>query len=402
MSSVSSRTVYRAGSMDSILSVLFEDLTKSSQFGAACIYTQDSSGGQGRIAGFFGVPPHEQETVRTALWQSGLWAVGASGVLGQASPDAAGTFGRIIGACFVAAIPLVSQSDARGLLILWDRRPDASSRVRDLVLRTVSTAVWWDSAGSQGNGADLILPANGAQNDKRLHKAKESVFELISLVSHELRTPLTGLSAHAQALLDYWDRFGDDDKRRSIASITRHCSRLEHLVNDLLLLSRVEAGIGLDLDLAPLDLAELVKQVVETASDMYSDYVLEWSAAEAVPQVLGDRSRLEQVLVNLLDNSAKYSPKGAAVRVSVMEHQGGAQLSVSDQGAGIAASDLPRLFQRYQRLGGADHREVYGTGIGLYLCRLIVEAHGGRIWAESPGPGQGSTFTLWLPRVALP
>jgi len=135
-----------------------------------------------------------------------------------------------------------------------------------------------------------------AQEDKRLRQAKESGFELISLVSHELRTPLTGISAHAQALLDYWDRFGDEDKRRSIVSIARLCSRLEHLVNDLLVLSRVEAGFGLDLDLAPVDLAELVKQVVDTARDMYPNHVLEWTPPESVPQVQGDRSRLEQVL----------------------------------------------------------------------------------------------------------
>lgn len=401
-SSMSSRWVYRASDVDSTVGVLFEGLMKLSQLEGACICSQGSSGDQVRIAAFFGVPPEKQETVRAALRQSGLWALGTAGSSGEAGPDAAGTFGRIIGAGFVAAVPLASQSGSRGLLVLWDRRPDAGSRVRDLVLQNAGGAVWWDCETSQGNGTDQIPPSDLAQENGRLQQVGTFNYDLASLFSHELRTPLASISAHTWALLDYWDRFGDEDKRRSIVSIARHCSRLERLVSDLLVLSRVEAGVSLELDLAPVDLVELVKQVVEDARDMYPDHVLEWAGPEAVPHIQGDRSRLEQVLVNLIDNGVKYSPGGTAVRVLVAEEQRGLQVSVTDQGAGIAASDLPRLFQRYQRLGGASYGGRPGTGIGLYLCRLIVEAHGGRICAESPGPGKGSTFTYWLPKGTTP
>jgi signal transduction histidine kinase len=165
------------------------------------------------------------------------------------------------------------------------------------------------------------------------------------------------------------------------------------MVNDLLDLTRSDAG-GLPLDLEPCDLVGLTRETA--AAQGHPEDRIAVIADEEVLVGTWDPWRLEQVLTNLIGNALRFSPPGAPVTIRVGRHDAEAIVAVSDQGEGIESSELERIFERFYR---SRRTERAGFGIGLALCRRIAEEHGGRIWAESAGPGHGSTFTMALPLV---
>jgi signal transduction histidine kinase len=183
---------------------------------------------------------------------------------------------------------------------------------------------------------------------------------------------------------------------RAVNVIVSQVDQLERRLSDLTDLSRLEAG-RLTLERRPADLVELVHAAVEQARGQSDRHQFRVEAPDRPVVGSWDRDRIGQVLTNLLTNAIKYSPQGGEVVVRVAEHGGEAVLSVSDQGLGIAPSDLPRLFERFYRApdSGATAR---GLGLGLYIVKELVETHGGRIVAESAGEGRGSTFTVSLPQ----
>jgi signal transduction histidine kinase len=166
------------------------------------------------------------------------------------------------------------------------------------------------------------------------------------------------------------------------------------MLNLLLDLTRVEAG-RLDLCLESMDLVAAIARVVASVQALSTDHTIHVNAARRV-EGIWDAARLEQVMQNLLTNAIKYTPSGGAVTVTVHEESDQVTVSVSDTGLGIPAEDLPHLFNRFYRV--ARTRGLEGSGLGLYVCQGIIAAHGGRIWATSDGPGQGSTFWFSLSR----
>jgi two-component system sensor histidine kinase VicK len=174
--------------------------------------------------------------------------------------------------------------------------------------------------------------------------------------------------------------------------VVAEAGRLRALVLELLDAARVEQGSFVGAR-APVDLVELAR----AAGDRHGDR-RHPCAVEADGPVVADvdRPRVEQLLDNLLENAVKYSPDGGPVVVRVWTEDGAARLSVSDRGIGVPAADLPYLFDRFRRAANVDDRQFAGLGLGLYICRGIVEGHGGRIWAESP-PGAGATVHVVLP-----
>jgi signal transduction histidine kinase len=208
------------------------------------------------------------------------------------------------------------------------------------------------------------------------------------MVSHDLRGPLTVLRATAQLL----HRRATTD-HRAIETILRQADRMNRLIDDLSGIVQLETGT-LVLNLQEVDLLALARREAEAIQAQTSHHLVR--VESSVPAAIGtwDPERLGQVLQNVLDNAVKYSPEGGEILVRITSAPGEIRLSVSDQGAGIAPADLPRLFERYYRAHGGNH--TAGLGLGLYIARMLVEAHGGRIWAEST-PGQGSTFTIALP-----
>ncbi|MCW5852560.1 MAG: HAMP domain-containing histidine kinase, partial [Anaerolineae bacterium] len=175
--------------------------------------------------------------------------------------------------------------------------------------------------------------------------------------------------------------------------IIREAKRLARLVRELLDASRVEQGRLLGVR-EPMDLVAVAREVCESWS--FDHHRCSIDTAEPVEGEF-DRARMMQLLENLVENAVKYSPEGGEIHIHVWREDGQANLTVSDQGIGIAPADLPTLFERFQRGSNVDDRRFAGMGLGLFICRGIVEQHGGRIWASSPGIGHGSTFHVALP-----
>jgi signal transduction histidine kinase len=219
--------------------------------------------------------------------------------------------------------------------------------------------------------------------------------DVVSTVSHELRSPLTSVKGYTSLLLHRWDRLPDDQKRLMLEQVHHDADRVTRLVGELLDISRLETG-RLVLRRQMVDLAALARSVVDTVGMAYPELRGEVDVAPDVPAVYADPDKLEQVLTNLVENAAKYGdPVG--VRVVGRVDDGRVSVSVSDRGPGIAPDDLPRVFTKFFR---REHGRPTGTGLGLWISRGLVEAHGGRLTVAS-NPGEGATFCFTLPATAF-
>ncbi|NOX62331.1 MAG: HAMP domain-containing protein [Chloroflexi bacterium] len=226
---------------------------------------------------------------------------------------------------------------------------------------------------------------------------------MISDIAHELRTPLTLLQGNLEAMLDGYYELS----RENIAALHQDVLMMARLVNDLRVLSMAEAG-QLSLLREQVDAADMVARVSESfrAQADEKDVRLATEIDADVPPVMGDEQRLAQVLSNILANALRHTPAGGEVRVRCKKtkapDQDGrtrewVQISVVDTGEGISSDDLPYVFERFYRADKSRSRAAGGAGLGLAIAKQLVEAHGGRIWAESEGPGRGSAFTFILP-----
>jgi signal transduction histidine kinase len=223
--------------------------------------------------------------------------------------------------------------------------------------------------------------------------------ELLSTVSHELRTPLGSIKGYATTLLTHGNKLRKDEQREFLEIIDSEADRLRDLIENLLDLSRLEAGV-LRIDREPVRLGPTAREVtrkVQLATPKHV-LVLDWPADD--PLVNADRRRIYQVVQNLLTNAVKYSPDGGNITLSAACKAREVVISVTDEGLGMPAAELERIFDRFHRVQSSVSRAIGGTGLGLAICKGLVEAHGGRIWAESGGEGTGSTFRFTLPLLA--
>lgn len=220
--------------------------------------------------------------------------------------------------------------------------------------------------------------------------------EFLALLSHELRAPL-GTVLLWLGLLKQGGSDADET-RRAVEIMDRSARTLEQIVEDLVHASRIAAG-GLTLSLERIDLVRVVQQAVDAAlgDAAITGLRLNWSAAAEPIWVLGDAGRLQQAVSNLLSNSIKFTPPGGRVDVCLDLGDQGARLRVSDTGEGMSSGFLPFAFGRFRQQDTTSTRAHHGLGLGLYVVRHVVEHHGGRVLAESPGPACGSTFTVLLP-----
>ena len=219
--------------------------------------------------------------------------------------------------------------------------------------------------------------------------------EFVSSVSHELRTPLTSISGYVELLLEDEP---DEEKRGYLAIVDRNAHRLLGLVSDLLFTARLQEG-RLELERSEVDLTELVRHAVESAQPRAeSSAVLFEVELEPVALVLGEQVRLAQLLDNLVSNAIKFTPQGGRVTVRLTGGDGVARIEVTDTGIGIPDQEREKLFERFFRSQTALERQIQGTGLGLYISKAIVEAHGGRIGVHSR-EGLGTTFVVELPTV---
>jgi signal transduction histidine kinase len=224
--------------------------------------------------------------------------------------------------------------------------------------------------------------------------AEEIKSTFISIISHELRTPVTLIKGYASTLRRddaKWDR---TVVRDSLAVIEEEADRLSKMIDDLLDASRLQAG-GITLNRADVSLPALAGRVAERFTPQSQKHSIVTDFPSKFPVILGDETRLDQVLVNLVSNSLKYAPKGE-IKISGAVRPEQVIICVSDEGPGIDTRDLPHIFDRFYRSTNAA-KQTKGAGLGLYLARAIVEAHGGRIWAE-PKPDEGARICFSLPR----
>jgi PAS domain S-box-containing protein len=243
----------------------------------------------------------------------------------------------------------------------------------------------------EGNVIGVSKIARDITEQKRDEQRKN---DFIGMASHELKTPLTSLNALVQALQMKLKNSADPFVPNALSKANQQTKKMTSLINGFLNVSRLESG-KLEMHKQPFDLVQLVEEQLDETRLTSSVHDFQFNAVAPIA-VYGDRGKIDSVISNLLSNAVKYSPNGKIVTIRCTVENNVAVLSIRDEGMGIDAEDLPKIFDRYYRVGTEHTKHIAGFGIGLYLCAEIIERHDGRIWAESK-KGVGSTFYFTLP-----
>ncbi len=287
-----------------------------------------------------------------------------------------------VGITSILWVPLSSRGTVIGVMTLASARDGRQYDLRDLAL-----------------AEELARRSANAVDNARLYaRAREAVRardEVLGMVSHDLRNPIATISMTSELLLDL--ELQPAEQRKHLEIIQRTVKGLNRFIQDLLDVSQTESG-QLAVERQPVEPAELIREACEMMQPLIQaeSQRLECRVERDLPVVEADPSRLHQVLSNLLGNSLKFAGAGGLIRIEVGRHQEGVRFSVIDNGPGIPAEALPRLFDRHWRARETAHR---GAGLGLAIARGIVEAHGGRIWVESE-IGKGTAFHFSIPLAA--
>ena len=318
---------------------------------------------------------------------------GARDTVGPGDPD--GLVALDLG--WVLAVPIVAGGRLLGVLATGGQggHPDDH-------LRRMAEAVA-ERAGPALQNAQLWSDLQDRMS--REQAAQRIKDDFLSIVSHELRTPLTSIQGYSQLLEGRLrsERDGESKEMAHLRVIRSQVGRMRRLVDDLLDVSRIDRRGGVSIETTDFDLADEVREAVARVQREHRDRTIE----VRVPDALGvhaDRDRLDQVLSNLLENAVKYSPDGGPITVVAERRGGEVEVRVADVGLGISAEHRENVFERfYQADGDAGRRRFGGLGLGLYISRAIIDAHGGRIWAAAnEEAGRGSVFGFRIPRVAMP
>lgn len=279
----------------------------------------------------------------------------------------------------------------------WPLTPNASLYVEGDLVRSAGPALPVGITYAPLLSADgLLLNVIALVRDiTRFREAEELKSTFVSVVSHELKTPVALIKGYVSTLRREdasWDREIVQD---SLAVIEEEADRLTSLIEDLLDASRLQAG-ALSINLSDVDLSALARRIAERFQAQDKRHNIEVSLPANFPIALADEDRLAQVLSNLVSNAIKYSPNGGEIHIQGQVHPQQVVICITDQGPGIAAGDIPYIFDRFYRATEAS-RTTKGAGLGLYLARAVVEAHGGRIWVDSKA-GEGARICFSLPR----
>jgi hypothetical protein len=278
---------------------------------------------------------------------------------------------------------------------------------RDVTAERAAAAAMRAALDRERQAADRLREAAAATEAalRREREATERLRELdtvkndfVAMVSHDLRTPLTSIVGNIELVLDGDAGTVSTPQRRLLEAVSRNGRRLQNLIGDLLMLSRIESGT-LRINTRSVPLAEVVDGALEAVSaQKAADVTLATQLPEEPVLLEADPSQLERVLTNLIGNALKFTPPGGRVAVEVTARPERVELRISDTGVGIPADELPHIFDRFFRTSRSQSMDRTSTGLGLTIAKSIVERHRGSIWAEST-PGAGSTFFIDLPRV---
>ncbi|PYQ04863.1 MAG: hypothetical protein DMF82_09755 [Acidobacteria bacterium] len=292
----------------------------------------------------------------------------------------------LLGLRSALVVPLTLGRQILGLLLVGDRAAGAPFRDEDL---GVLQAIAGQASVSVENQRlhEQIKIANA-----RLQEYDRVKSEFVAIIAHDFRSPLMAIRGFAELVLEDAD-LPIESRQEFMQTIMDQTDDLARLANDTLLISRMETG-KIQYEWQDMELAPLILEAVPLGLSRHSVVT---DVPAALPAIVADADRMKQVLTNLLNNAVKYSPEGGAITVRVRER--GDQhivIEVADQGLGIPPDQVGRLFQKFERVRSDEHLRISGTGLGLYICRKIVEGHGGQIWVESE-TGRGSTFSVLLP-----
>ena len=286
------------------------------------------------------------------------------------------------------AVPMVLKRRVVGVVDLESRLAHAWSPPEERLLVALA-----NHAALAVDNLHLLDETSKVAALKELDRMKT---ELLSTVSHELRTPLGSIKGYATTLLTHASKLKKDEQREFLEIIDSEADRLRELIENLLDMSRLEAGV-LRIDREPVRLGASARDVTRKVQLSTTNHTVELSWPAEDPVVIADMRRIYQVVQNLLTNAVKYSPDGGNITLTAQSERRNLVVAVTDQGLGMPTTELDRIFDRFHRVHGEDSRRIGGTGLGLAICKGLVEAHGGRIWAESQGEGKGSTFRFTLP-----
>jgi len=237
------------------------------------------------------------------------------------------------------------------------------------------------------------------EKTRQLAAASQAKSKFLASMSHELRTPLNAVIGFSELMLDGVPGEINDEQRDCLNDILSSGQQLLNLINDVLNLSKIEAG-RMELKLENLNLADVINDVVQTVKPMLDEnrHKIGVSVGEGLPQVHAEKRRLRQILLNLLSNAIKFTPPGGKLGIKVTRNGDWCQVSVVDNGIGIKEEDQERVFEVFTQVATLPKEKEGGTGLGLALTKQFVESIGGRIWVESQY-GKGSKFTFTLPLV---
>jgi K+-sensing histidine kinase KdpD len=287
----------------------------------------------------------------------------------------------------------LEQAEAGG----WPLTPNATLYVEGDLQRSsgISLPVGITYAPLVSEGGNLLNIIATVRDITRFRESEELKSTFISVISHELKTPVALIKGYVGTLRREdanWDR---EIVKDSLAVIEEEADRLTGLIENLLDASRLQAG-GLSISLSDVALNVVADRIAKRFQTQTSIHKIVVDFPENFPIVTGDETRLEQVLSNLISNGIKYSPQGGEIRVSGQVRPAQVIVCVSDDGPGVAPEDIPHIFDRFYRSSNAK-RTTKGAGLGLYLARAVIEAHGGRIWVD-PRPGNGARICFSIPR----
>jgi GAF domain-containing protein len=288
------------------------------------------------------------------------------------------------------SVPLFGDQQIMGALTVWRRQ---SGEFKPEVINLLQTFATQSALAIQN--ARLFREIE--EKSRQIEAANQHKSEFLANMSHELRTPLNAIIGFSEVLGERM--FGELNEKQAeytddILTSGRH---LLSLINEILDLSKVEAG-RMELELAPFDLPLAIENARTFVRERATKHGinLDVTIDERLGEFVGDERKIKQVLLNLLSNAVKFTPEGGRMEIKARQQDGSVEISVSDTGIGIAPEDQAKIFEEFRQVGGENAKKIEGTGLGLTLAKKFVELHGGKIWVESE-VGKGSTFTFSLP-----
>lgn len=376
--------------MSSMLSLIVLSAVQILRGTAGAIALRDEPGSQLTIQASFGLSPEVVGALHPRLDEMILGHLGQVGdqvALVWQPPAASWAMQERIAQ--ILALPL-SERAGKLIGVIYVFRDLSTARfgpadrdVLDIFARQATTTI------QQARLASAMLTER-----QRLESMQSS---FVSIVSHELQTPVAIIKGYAGTLARPDGPWSRDTVIRIAHTIEEECDRLYRLITDLLDISRIQAG-RVAMSMSDVDLPDVAETLAERSRPRSTIHRFETDFPPDFPEIRGDREKLRQALGNLVDNAIKYSPAGGTITIGGTVERNSVVLFVRDEGVGIPEDEHARVFDRFHRVDTRLSRSTQGVGLGLYICRVIVEAHGGQIWVESNGSGRGSTFFIRLPR----